>query len=215
MKRPASIFILFLALFSGFTPVTGVGAENDSSGDSPAADSRAYWHYANALYAQRAEDIDRALAEFQQAAHFDPQSSAIHDSLAQHYLVAGLAYKSVEELRKSIELNPLNFRTRLFLARLLEYQGEFGKAQKVLQEILDKDPKNIDARNYLGVILANQNKTDEALQVYQKILLDNPKGNPKEAADVYNHMGLLYTKLGRASDAEEAFRKAVELDPSL
>src|SRR5579859_5820085 len=64
-------------------------------------DPRAFWHYACALYAQQVGDGGRALVEFQQAARYDPKSSAIHDRMAYHYYVEGLDYKSVEELQKS------------------------------------------------------------------------------------------------------------------
>ncbi|HTC22223.1 MAG TPA: tetratricopeptide repeat protein, partial [bacterium] len=102
----------------------------DVDGEDLSIDPRAYWHYVNALYAQHAGDVDRSLVEFQQAARYDPTSSAIHDRLAYHYYVEGLDYKSVEELQKSIELQPNNISTRLMLANLFSTQGEYGKAQK-------------------------------------------------------------------------------------
>lgn len=180
----------------------------DVDGQVLQTDPRSYWHYLNGLFAQRTGDVDRSLVEFQQAIRYNPKSAAIHDRLAYHYYVEGLEYKSVEELRNSIEIDPQKTEPRMMLAGLLGSQGEYGKAQHEYEEVLRIDPKNVEARYYLAGVLAGQNRYDDAIQQYLKILDQNPK-----EGTVYYNMGLIYTRSNQVAKAEEAFKKAIEYDP--
>src|SRR5690349_6133442 len=122
MKTKLKLFTsLLLGLGLWLFSSSLIRAEID--GEQLSVDPRSYWYYACAVYAQRVGDASQALADFQQAARYDPKSSAIHDRLAYHYYVEGLDYKSVEELQKSKELQPNNIETRMMLAELYSNQG--------------------------------------------------------------------------------------------
>lgn len=172
-------------------------------------DRHALWHYGNGLYAQRRNDAGRALAEFQQAARFDPRSAVIQNRLAYHYYVEGMDQKTIEALRKALEIDPKNIEVRSTLASLYASQGEYHKAQREYLRILAADPGNEEARYYLAGVLSAQNKTEEAVQTYQAILKKTPL-----APTAHYDMGLVYTKRGEVAKAEKSFKRALELDPS-
>jgi tetratricopeptide (TPR) repeat protein len=203
-KSLSLLLISSLLCAAGFLApfVCPVGAETEAA---LSVDPRSFWHYLCGLYAQRTDDMPRALAEFEQSARYNPKSSAVHDRLAFHYLVEGMENKSEEELKKSISLKPNDLETRFQLAKLYASQGGLNKARGEYEEILRLDPKNTEARYYLAGILANENKTDDSLREYESILKDNPR-----EAGVYYNMGLIYTRANQAGKAEEAFKKAIE-----
>ena len=208
MKLPVLFFLFLLSAALG--PSFSRADTFDPDESQLEIQARAYWHYACGLSAQVRGDSDRALAEFEQAARVDSDSSAVHNRLAYHYYQSGLDAKSEEELRKSIEIDPSNIDNRLLLASLLSSQEEYGKAQNQYEAILQMDPKNMEARYYLAGILAAQNRYEDALEKYLDILKDNPK-----AAGIYYNIGLLYVRMNESSQAEAAFQKAIQMDPSL
>ena len=209
-RKTLFILIVFiLAAAGGLLSPALLRASAESEGRL-SVDPRSFWHYACGLYAQRTDDMARALAEFEQAARYDPKSSSIHDRLAFHYYVEGMEYKSEEELQKSIDLKPNDIDTHFQLAKLYASQGELNKALREYQRILQIEPKNTEARYYMAGVLANENRTDDALKEYEAILLDSPK-----EAGVYYNMGLIYTRANHVDKAEDAFKKAIEIDPQL
>src|SRR5271170_1347151 len=117
-----------LSLFIACSILCFPGRSRADMEDQAEVNARSYWHFANAIYAQQVREMDRALAEFQKAVHYDSKSAAIHNRMALHYYEQGLDYKSVEELQKSKQIDPGNIATRLELAGLLANQGEYLKA---------------------------------------------------------------------------------------
>ncbi len=65
--------------------------------------------------------------EFEQAARYDPQSTSIHKHLAYNYYMEGLENKSVEELQKSLELNPEDVETRQQMADFWRLRANIRK----------------------------------------------------------------------------------------
>jgi tetratricopeptide (TPR) repeat protein len=190
-----------------------MSASADPLVESREARRRAYWHFANAIYAQNMGDTDRALVEFQQSSRYDPASAAVHAQLAYHYYVSGLDYKTVEELQKSLDINPQDHSTRLLLAGLFAKQGEAAKAKREYQRILSEDPKNTDARYYLAGVYVSENHNEEAVQQYRDILKVGPKDS--WAYYAWYNLGLLYTRMNEAGKAEGAFKSAIALNPAL
>jgi tetratricopeptide (TPR) repeat protein len=190
-----------------------VSNSSEAREEAREAKRKALWHFMNGLYAQNIGNAGRALAEYQQAALFDPASSAIHSQLAYHYYVTGLDYKTVEELQKALQLDPRNVDTRLLLAGLYAKQGESDKARDQYLIIIKQDPKNTDARYYLAGVFVAENKNDEAIEQYKEILKVNPKDN--WAAYAQYNMGLIYTRVNRRKNAEDAYRAAIALNPAM
>jgi tetratricopeptide (TPR) repeat protein len=125
---------------------------------------------------------------------------------------------------------------------ILEQRGDYEAAKTILQNIIEKDPSNHIALNNLGYLLAEQNKDlDKALeyvgkavemQPYQGSYLDSLgwihylKGELEQAErylteaaktnynspEVREHLGYLYSALGRPEQALKEFQAALEKD---
>ena len=55
-----------------------------------------------------------------------------------------------------------------------------------------------------------QGNNDQAIEAFQKALADRAYPTPEK---VYLNLGIVYSSQGRAQEAVDAFRKAVEIDP--
>jgi len=60
----------------------------------------------------------------------------------------------------------------------------------------------------LAIKLALMGKWEEAIEVNEELLKDRP-----DDVDVLNRLGKAYLELGRFEEAEEAYRRALEVDP--
>ena len=113
----------------------------------------------------------------------------------------------------------------------------------MLEEVIRQDQSSFQAYNYLGLIYSDRGQTDKALNAFEKAVaiqddleayqmlgyLYTRQSLPKEAAQALekaiqmdpNHalthlyLANAYMLLGERSLGEKAYRRALELDPSL
>ncbi|MBL8797680.1 MAG: tetratricopeptide repeat protein [Planctomycetia bacterium] len=78
--------------------------------------------------------------------------------------------RQVEQwLAAALRKKPESIALWLAQSDLLEFQGQFDKAEKVHRQVLQRDPANVVSLNNLAWLLAFQNgKTDEALQLINR-----------------------------------------------
>jgi hypothetical protein len=86
--------------------------------------------------------------------------------------------------------------------------GRMGIAEQHFRAVLQRDADNVTARLYLGRILRAQGRQQEATEVLRAAAV----AAPRDAA-VRRELGHLFLDLGRAPQAAQQFRTAVDLDP--
>ncbi|MCX8089950.1 MAG: tetratricopeptide repeat protein [Verrucomicrobiae bacterium] len=79
------------------------------------------------------------------------------------------------------------------------------------QHTVQKNPGSLHGYNNLGCALVNAGRLDEALRMFERSLQVSEGKNP----DTWAQIALILNERGRTAEADEAFRKAVELDPRL
>ena len=90
--------------------------------------------------------------------------------------------------------------------------GRVPDAQAEFQKAVELDPTYADAFHNLGSAYAEQAKWEDAIVAYRKALAQTIYNRPETT---YNNLGYAYWALDRRRDAEDAFRAALQLDPSL
>ena len=94
-------------------------------------------------------------------------------------------------------------------ATIFTAQKNFPGAERELLTSVDVDANYLPAYSAYASLLASQNRTDEAIEQYQKVIAKKP------AAQVYTMLGILEDARGNAIEAENDYRKALEIAPEM
>ena len=98
------------------------------------------------------------------------------------------------------------------------------KAEEVCRHSLDENPRHFDMLLVLGETLFKKGEIHNALNYFKKYLIEKEKENKTPAFNLlasdfysyehcaYNHVGECYKRLGLISEAEVAYKKALELN---
>ena len=113
---------------------------------------------------------------------------------------------------EAISLNPKYLEAYNNLGTTLHMMGKDGEAEKVLRKMLDLKPDNPEA-NYIhsniGLLLWKQRKYREA----EKEFLVSIKLNQNYDGAYLNYGEMLYEEGKRNDEAEQQFRRAIQLNP--
>ena len=195
---PILLCLLLVAVFSlgGCTNSEKAKTEHLSKGEVYLKDSK----------------FQEASLEFRNALQIDDQLAAGHWGLARAYEALQRAPEMLEELRKTIQLDPNNFdaRTKLGNYYLAASKGRpelVGEAERLAKEVLQKDPKHIEGHILLSSVLFAQNQQDEALAELNRAIEIDPK-----RVESYLSLARFYVVTKDQAKAEEVFKKAISID---
>src|SRR5258708_5800602 len=167
----------------------------------------------------KAQRIHDAVTEAQEILKRDPANVQSRRLLGRIYLrslgdvSAGngqpeTVSRAIEQYREINRLDPSDTESALWLARLYRLKNEHDKAEQVLRGILKTDPENDPAVEQLTQLLMDQGKSPEAGTLVEGTTAHSP------SPVLLDLLGDAYTQAHELAKAEEAYRKAVELDPS-
>jgi tetratricopeptide (TPR) repeat protein len=160
--------------------------------------------------ALRAGQVARAI-EFFTAAARDAQSSEARRMLGVAYWLSAEHERSIEELEQSVRLSPMDERSRLTLASVLEEAGDIGPAERLLVETVEKIPSSARAHFRLGRFYEAANRTEDAVREYEAAI---DIGVFSGEAPLLLDIGALHRREFDARRAEAAFARAVSLRPN-
>lgn len=115
-------------------------------------------------------------------------------------------------LREALQLDPKNAQYHNTLGLVLLNLGRPVDAQAEFETALDLDKTSPDFRNNLGIALAQQSRFDDAIAAYRQAIAYPTYTTPEVA---YYNMGEAYIRLGRPQEAQESFRAAIQLAPTM
>src|SRR6267378_85836 len=116
--------------------------------------------------------------------------------------------RAIEQYREINRLDPSDTESALWLARLYRLKNEHDKAEQVLKSILKTDPENELAVEQLTQLLMDEGKSAEAVALLGGITAHST------SPVLLDLLGDAYTQAHELAKAEQAYRKAQELDPS-
>src|SRR5713226_623506 len=167
----------------------------------------------------KAQRIHEAVAEAQEILKRDPDNIQSRRLLGRIYLrslgdvsasngQSETVGKAIEQYREINRLDPSDTESALWLARLHRLKNEHDKAEQVLRSILKSDPENEPAVEQLTQLLMDEGKSTEAVTLLEAITVHSP------SPVLLDLLGDAHTQAHDLEKAENAYRKAVELDPS-
>lgn len=92
---------------------------------------------------------DDAIDAFEHSLALDDSNAKRHFNLAQAYREAGSMKKFVNEMKKTISIDPQEKYLDLLTAHLIQ-EKEYTSASKILKEALENDPKNSRIKKHLA-----------------------------------------------------------------
>src|ERR1700676_1915360 len=168
----------------------------------------------------KAQRVRDAVAEANEILKRNPNDLPTHRLLGRIYLrsmgeinngspaQAETVSKAIIQFSEVHRLDPADQESALRLARLYPLHNESEKAEQILRAMLKDDPDNETAAEQLTQLLLDGNKAEEAITLLQGMAAHS------QSATTYDLLGDAYTQTHDYSKAENAYRKAVDLDPS-
>ena len=125
---------------------------------------------------------------------------------------AGLYDKAAELFHKAIAMDPANAAEPYnYLGYMwAEQNSHLDEAEDAIKRALQLDPENGAYLDSMAWVEYRQGKYDQALENLKRAI----QNLPREDAVVFEHLGDVYLKLNRVSQALESWQKAKTLDPS-
>ncbi len=154
-------------------------------------------------------DIARALAELQAVVTSDSMNPVARFNLGRAHAARGEYEQARQQFQKAIEIKPDYIPARLALAQLQLSRSEFDAALKTAEAILGIDKGNVNARLIQSAALMGQKKYGDSRNMLDGMLKTYP-GSP----DVLFQLGVVNLAENKFKEAEDAFRRAYQLNPA-
>jgi tetratricopeptide (TPR) repeat protein len=152
-----------------------------------------------------------AMMQFRSAAEYDKDSAKAHWGLARSYENLGRFNETLDELRRTVELDPkhLDAKARLGNYFLLFDPPLIDESEKTQQEIIAIDPNFIEGHVLKASIMAAQNRPEAQVvaKMNEAIAID-----PKRT-ETYLSLSRYYVTREMAREAEDTIKKGIEANP--
>jgi len=175
---------------------------------------------AKAQHLQRGEAFlkerrwQEASIEFRNALQIDDNLAAAHWGLAQAYEQLGRGGEYVEELKRTVKLDPTNVQARLKLANGYLYaynqqknQELLAEAERLANEVIARDPKNPDGQILLANVIYFKGDAKQAEEKIKYAI-----GLDPQRVESYMGLARFYVQTGRNAEAESTYRQAISVN---
>src|ERR1035441_7438467 len=154
-------------------------------------------------------DIAKALAELQAVVTRAPDNPVSRYNLGRAHAARGEWEQARQQFQKAIDLKPNYVLARLDMAKLQVARQEFDAALKTAEAVLTIDKGNVNARLIESAAMMGLKKFGDSHVMLDTMLKTNP-GSP----DVLFQLGVVNLAEKRYKEAEDAFRRAYQLNPA-
>lgn len=186
----------------------------------------------------QSEDYPSALTNYQKAASIDKDNLAAILGQAKSLRQEGKLHLATEQVNLALKLAPNDVNVLTELAINYDLQGQENLAAPLYREIAVKTPDQAAVYNNIGVNEMAQGQYPEAIVNFSKAFMLDDKdqritnnlamafalyGQGDQAMKLFsktvgeaagwNNLGYIYMTQNRLDEAEEALRKALELNP--
>jgi tetratricopeptide (TPR) repeat protein len=150
-----------------------------------------------------------AIEAYKEALAINPNDSRVHYTLANALAEAGRMDDAEAQLEAASRLDPKNPALLDSVGEFYVRRGKFNQAQRAFGRALAVDPRFVPARMAEGDLFLIRKDPDQALSNYEAIL----QATPRSAAALVK-IGIANEMKGRRNEAEQAYRKAIAIEPN-
>ena len=114
----------------------------------------------------------------------------------------------IQTAQRTVQMFPGNTMRWISLGDLLSRAGRFREALQAYQSACYLEPHSLPLRNKLANVYANLGQPGRAIQLYREVLRQD-----STLVNVWVNLGVAYARSGQLTDARQAWRHALRLDP--
>ena len=170
--------------------------------------TNAWGHYMLGLSARKAGEQARAVDAFEEALVIDPDHVKSHFNLGRTLLDLGRPEEALAEFETGIELTPESGEGYRLLGRGYQRLGDTESAVEAYREALVLSSEDAWAMNNLALIFIEGGRGEDAI---------GPAARAAQLRDdlafIQNNLGMALELTGRHSQAAQAYRGALTIDP--
>ena len=165
-------------------------------------------------YLKKAEDflkqsnLNEAIVELRNAVKADPRSAEARLRLAQALTRKGELRAAYGEFVRAVDLKPDFIKARYEFAMFQLLSRNVKDAKLHLEKLRSQDRNAFETRYLAAQIALFEKAPDKAIQELNELITLDPKN-----ARIHVDLGRIYFSLKDFNHAEQAFRKALEVDP--
>jgi len=160
--------------------------------------------------------LETAMNDFAEALKIDPNDPDVYYHRGQVYNLTEQHHLSIEDYRRSIELDPSFIFSHVQLAVATYKNGDVPKAMEMFKEYLTVDGEETsspEVHNYYGELLFAEQNFDEALKRFDSaIQLEEHRTGPKNVLPWVNKALVYATAKSDVKTATDCCMKALEID---
>jgi tetratricopeptide (TPR) repeat protein len=149
-----------------------------------------------------------ARAQYEKAAVAVPDNAAITKGIAQTYHGEGNREKTIETLKKVVELDPADAQNKTLLASTLLEAGKLEEGKALLDSLPAGSIQDAGVYVNLGILFMNKSKADDARAYLTKAIELDPS-----QADMYYYRGLAAMQAKKNAEAKADFQKFLQMTP--
>jgi tetratricopeptide (TPR) repeat protein len=149
-----------------------------------------------------------ARAQYEKAAVAVPDNAAITKGIAQTYHGEGNREKTIETLKKVVELDPADAQNKTLLASMLLEAGKLEEGKALLDSLPAGSIQDAGVYVNLGILFMNKSKADDARAYLTKAIELDPS-----QADIYYYRGLAAMQAKKNAEAKADFQKFLQMTP--
>ena len=168
------------------------------------------WAEAHSFLGQAYEDLgqnEEFLVALKEADRLKPNDVAILVELGHAFRANRKYSEAIDPLRRVVNARPDDVDAMYLLGNTLLMAGKYDQAIKTLSQVLVSRPDHSEARERLRVASARKDLLPKLEQFRQRVAQEPNSGG------AYAQLGQGYNSLGMYAEAEQAYLKAIELEP--
>ena len=158
-------------------------------------------------YPQSTEGLKQRLEKYALMLELEPENIAIYRAVYETYHRLGMQKSAKEIVEQALLHEPNNITLQFELVHTLVGLKEYDEAIVYVKNILTLDEQNSKAYFRLGRLYYLKGDFKNALVAYEKVMTLKERVSP----ELWNNMGLLYSKMKRFDDAFDAYMQALAL----
>jgi len=158
------------------------------------------YHFNMAVYFQRKNDIQSALAEYAEVIRVSPENAEVYSNMGVLYNQIGEYGQAVAVLQKALLIDPGYSKAHNNIGLAYYKSGQLDQALEHLTRATELEPANIESYSNLGLVYKGMNESKKAEEAFQRALAIDAG----YAAAHYN-LGVLYDESGRLAEARRQY----------